>query len=81
MKIDSITPDSALPGTTLLIKGDGLDAADKLLFGDEQVSFKVNGTGSVEADVPSGSGTVEVMFELEDGDKSNSVSFTFLQVY
>jgi hypothetical protein len=81
MKIDSITPDSALPGTTLLIKGDGLDAADKLLFGDEQVPFKVNGTGSVEADVPSGSGTVEVMFEREDGDKSNSVSFTFLQVY
>jgi hypothetical protein len=81
MKIDSITPDSALPGTTLLIKGDGLDAADKLLFGDEQVPFKVKGPGSVEADVPSGSGTVEVMFELEDGDKSNSVSFTFLQVY
>jgi hypothetical protein len=81
MKIDSITPDSALPGTTLLIKGDGLDAANKLLFGDEQVPFKVSGTGSVEADVPSGSGTVEVMFELEDGDKSNSVSFTFLQVY
>jgi hypothetical protein len=81
MKIDSITPDSALPGTPVLIKGDGLDAADKLLFGDEQVPFKVGSTGSIEADVPSGSGTVEVMFELADGDKSNSVSFTFLKVH
>jgi hypothetical protein len=54
MKIDSITPDSALPGTPVLIKGDGLDAADKLLFGDEQVPFKVGSTGSIEADVPSG---------------------------
>jgi hypothetical protein len=31
MKIDSITPSSALPHTPVLIKGDGLDAADKLL--------------------------------------------------
>jgi hypothetical protein len=30
MKIDSITPDSALPGTPVLIKGDGLDTADTL---------------------------------------------------
>jgi hypothetical protein len=58
-----------------------LDTADTLLFGDEPVPFKVSGTGSIEADVPNGSGTVEVMFELEDGDKSNSVSFTYLEVY
>ena len=57
MKIDSITPTSALPGTPLLIKGD-LDTASKLLFGNESVPFKVSGTGSIEADVPSGSGTV-----------------------
>ncbi|MGH3784494.1 MAG: IPT/TIG domain-containing protein [Pseudonocardiaceae bacterium] len=81
MKIDSITPDSALPGTPLLIKGDGLDAADKLLFGDEPAPFKVGATGSIEADVPNGSGTVDVMFAREDGDTSNSVSFTFLEVY
>jgi hypothetical protein len=42
---------------------------------------EVSGTGSIEADVPNGSGTVEVMFELKDGDKSNSVSFTYLKVY
>ena len=80
MKIDSITPTSALPGTPLLIKGD-LDTVSKLLFGNESVPFKVSGTGSIEADVPSGSGTVEVTVEGEGGDKSNSVSFTYLQVY
>ncbi|HZE03247.1 MAG TPA: IPT/TIG domain-containing protein [Pseudonocardiaceae bacterium] len=81
MKIESITPDSALPGTRLLIKGEGLDTASKLLFGNESVAFNVSGTGSIDADVPSGSGTVEVTVEGEGGDKSNSVSFTYLQVY
>jgi hypothetical protein len=80
MQIDSITPTSALPNTPVIIKGDGLDAADKLLFGDESVPFKVTRTGSIEANVPSGSGTLDVTAELEDGDKSNSVSFTFLAI-
>ncbi len=81
MKIDSITPNSALPNTPLLIKGDGLDTADKLSFGGEPVPFKVSSTGSIETTAPDGSGTVEVIAELEGGDKSNSVSFTFLKVH
>lgn len=80
MKIDSIMPASALPDTPVLIKGDGLDAADTLYFGDQSVPFKVNATGTLEASVPGGSGTVEVTAE-EHGDKSNSVSFTYLKVY
>jgi len=80
MQIDSITPNSALPNTPVIIKGDGLDAANKLLFGDESVAFKVTRTGSIEANVPSGSGTLDVTAELEDGAKSNSVSFTFLTI-
>jgi len=80
MQIDSITPNSALPRTPVIIKGNGLDAADKLLCGDESVPFKVTRTGSIEADVPSGSGTLEVTAALEDGEKSNSVSFTFLSI-
>lgn len=79
MQIDSITPNSALPDTPVIIKGDGLDAADKLLFGDESVPFKVTKTGSIEANVPSGSGTLDVTAE-QDGDTSNSVSFTFLEI-
>lgn len=80
MKIDSITPNSALPNTPLLIKGEGLETANRLMFGGESVPFKVNNTGSIEANAPSGSGTVDVIAELDDGDKSNSVSFTFLGV-
>ena len=80
MKIDSITPDSALPNPPVLISGDGVDNAARLLFGDEPVQFKVNRTGTIEATVPQGSGTVDVTIEGEDGNKSNSVSFTFLGV-
>ena len=80
MKIDSITPDSALPNTPVIIRGDGLDAVDKLLFGDQSVPFKVTRTGSIEANVPDGSGTLNVTAELADGDQSNSVSFTFLTI-
>ena len=79
MKIDSIITNPAPPGQPVIIQGDGLDAADKLLFGDESVPFKVNSTGSIETTVPDGSGTVDVTVELEDGDKSNIVSFTFLE--
>lgn len=80
MKIDSITPDSALPETPVLIKGDGLDAAKTLYFGNRSVPFKLNSTGSIEANVPEGSGTVDVTAE-GTGDKSNSVSFTYLTVH
>lgn len=80
MKINSVTPGSALPDTPVLIKGDGLDAADSLYFGDQSVPFKINNTGSIEATVPGGSGTVEVTAE-EHGDKSNAISFTFLKIY
>jgi hypothetical protein len=80
MKIDSVTPGSALPDTPVLIKGEGLDAADALYFGTQSVPFKVNSTGTIEASVPDGSGTVDITAE-EHGDKSNSVSFTYLKVY
>jgi hypothetical protein len=80
MKLNSVTPGSALPDTPVIIKGDGLDAVDALYFGDQSVPFKVNSTGTIEASVPDGSGTVDVTVE-EHGDKSNSVSFTYLKVY
>lgn len=81
MKIDSIIPDSALPRTPVLIKGDGLDTASKLFFGDVSVPFKLSSTGSIDATVPEGSGTVEVSVEQQDGDKSNGVPFMYLEVH
>ncbi|MDQ3904269.1 MAG: IPT/TIG domain-containing protein [Actinomycetota bacterium] len=80
MKINSVTPNSALPDTPVMITGEGLDAASTLYFGDQSVPFKVSGTGNIEANVPDGSGTVEVTV-ADDGEKSNSVSFTYLKVY
>jgi hypothetical protein len=80
MKINNVTPGSALPNTPVLIEGEGLEAAKTLYFGDRSVPFKVNNTGSLQADVPDGSGIVEVSVE-GDGDKSNSVSFTYLKVH
>ena len=42
--------------------------------------FKVSGTGSIEASVPEGAGTVDVTV-ADGGDRSNSVSFSYLKVY
>ena len=80
MEIDSVTPGSALPDTPVLIKGEGLDTAKTLYFGNQSVPFQVNSTGSIEAKVPDGSGTVDVTVEA-NGDKSNSVSFSYLKVH
>ena len=80
MKIDKVITNPAPPGQLVIIQGEGLDGAQKLLFGNESVPFKVNSTGSIETEVPHGSGTVEVAVEQADGNKSNSVSFTFLEV-
>jgi hypothetical protein len=80
MKINSVTPEKALPDTPVIIKGDGLDSVDALYFGDQSVPFRINNTGTIEANVPDGTGTVDVTVE-EHGDKSNSVSFTYLKVY
>jgi len=81
MKIDKIITNPAPPGQLVIIEGDGLAAADKLHFGGEPIPFKVNSTGGIETTIPSGSGTVEVAVEGQDGEKSNSVSFTFLEVH
>ncbi|HKR52541.1 MAG TPA: IPT/TIG domain-containing protein [Pseudonocardiaceae bacterium] len=80
MKIDNIITNPAPAGQLIIIQGDGLGAAEQLRFGDEPVPFKVNSTGGIETTVPDGSGTVEVAVEEKDGTKSNSVSFTYLEV-
>jgi hypothetical protein len=80
MKIDNIITSPAPPGQPVIIQGEGLDAAHKLLFGNDSVPFKINNTGGIETEVPPGSGSVEVSVESADGTKSNSVSFSYLEV-
>jgi hypothetical protein len=46
MKIDSVIANPAPPGRLVIVQGDGLDAAHKLLFGDKPVPFKINSAGN-----------------------------------
>jgi hypothetical protein len=74
MRIDSILPNLAPPGQSVIIQGDGLGTAEKIFFGDQEASFTVDGAALV-VEVPDGSGTVEVTVEGADGE-SEGVSFT-----
>lgn len=80
MKIDSVIANPASPGQPMIVQGDGWDTAHKLLFGDKPVPCRDNNAGDSETEISCGSGTVEVTIELENGNKSNSVRFTFLEV-
>lgn len=74
MRIDSILPNRVSPGQSVIIQGEDLDAATKISFGDQEVSFEVDGETLV-VEVPDGSGTVEVTVEAADGtsDASNVI--------
>jgi hypothetical protein len=66
MRIDSVLPNRASPGQSVIIQGDGLEAAEKVFFGDQEVSFEVDGETLV-AEVPDGSGSVEVTVQGSGG--------------
>ncbi len=74
MRIESILPDLASPGQSVIIQGDGLGAAEKVRFGDEEILFDVDGEVLV-VQVPDGSGVVDVTVEGVEGE-SCAVSFT-----
>lgn len=74
MQIDSVLPNRVSPGQSVVIQGAGLATAEKVFFGDQEVSFKVDGETLV-ADVPDGPGPVEVSVESGDGD-SNAYQVT-----
>jgi hypothetical protein len=74
MRVDSVLPNRASPGHSVIIQGDGLETAEKVFFDDQAVSFHVDGQALV-AVVPDVSGTVEVIIEGGDGT-SDAVSLT-----
>jgi hypothetical protein len=76
MQIDSILPDQAPPGQSVIIQGDGLSAAEKVFFGDQEASFDVDGQVLLVR-VPDGAGTVDVTVEGANG-KSDVAGFTFI---
>jgi hypothetical protein len=71
MRIDSVLPDRVSPGQSVIIQGDGLDAAEKVIVGDHEASFEVDGETLV-VEVPDGSGTVEVTVEGANGTSDTS---------
>ncbi|HZS19764.1 MAG TPA: IPT/TIG domain-containing protein [Pseudonocardiaceae bacterium] len=74
MRVDSVLPNRASPGHSVIIQGDGLETAEKVFFDDQAVSFHVDGQALVVV-VPDVSGTVEVIIEGGDGT-SDAVSLT-----
>ncbi|PZS18045.1 MAG: hypothetical protein DLM60_12660 [Pseudonocardiales bacterium] len=70
MRIDSILPDRASPGQSVIIQGEDLDTATKVLF-DQEVSFVIDGQTLV-VEVPDDSGTVTVTVQGADGTSDTS---------
>ncbi|MGH3717311.1 MAG: IPT/TIG domain-containing protein [Pseudonocardiaceae bacterium] len=66
MRIDSILPNLAPPGQSVVIQGDSLGAAEKVFFGDQETSFDVDGEVLLVT-VPDGEGEVEVMVKGQNG--------------
>jgi hypothetical protein len=77
LRIDSILPNQASPGQSVIIQGVDLGTAKKILFNDQEVSFHIDGETLV-VEVPDGSGTVEVTVEGINGE-SCVVGFTITE--
>lgn len=77
MRIDSIIPNPASPGSTVVIQGDDLGAAERVFLGGQEASFDVDGE-VLEVRVPDGAGTFDVTVEGADGT-SDPFSFEILQ--
>ncbi len=71
MRIDSVLPDRASPGQSVIIQGEDLETTARVSFGDQEVPFVIDGEALV-VEVPDGSGTVEVTVEGADGTSDTS---------
>jgi len=71
MRIDSVLPDRASAGQSVIIQGEDLETTTTVSFGDQEVPFVIDGETLV-VEVPDGSGTVEVTVEGADGTSDTS---------
>ena len=76
MRIDSIIPNPASPGSTVIIQGDDLGTAERVFLGDQEAPFDVDGE-VLEVVVPDGVGSFDVTVEGVDG-RSDPFSFEIL---
>ncbi len=77
MRIDSIIPNPASPGSTVIIQGEDLETAERVFLGDQEASFDVDGE-TLEVIVPDGAGSFDVTVEGADG-RSDPFSIEILE--
>jgi len=71
MQIDSILPNRVSPGQSVIIQGDNLGSAQKVLLDDQEVPFDVDGETLV-VQIPDASGSVELTVQASDGEADTS---------
>ncbi|MGH3768328.1 MAG: IPT/TIG domain-containing protein [Pseudonocardiaceae bacterium] len=71
MQIASIIPNRVSPGQSVIIQGDSLDTAEKVLLDDQEVPFDVDGETLV-VQIPDVSGPVELTVQGGDGAADTS---------
>jgi IPT/TIG domain len=76
MRIDSVMPTRVSPGQSVIIQGEGLETATRVFFGEQEVSFDVDGQTLV-VPVPDSSGTVELTVEGAEG-ASNTINIDII---
>jgi hypothetical protein len=74
--ITSFTPDNALPGTEISIKGTNLSKATKLEFNGTEATIKSKTPGVITADVPTNATTGKITVTTPAGTASSADDFT-----
>ncbi|MGH3697511.1 MAG: IPT/TIG domain-containing protein [Pseudonocardiaceae bacterium] len=67
MEIDSVLPNRASPGQSVIVQGDSLESAEKVLIDDQEVPFDADG-GTLVVEIPDASGPVELTVEGAEGE-------------
>ena len=75
MQIVSVLPNRTSPGQSVIIQGEGLETAEKVFFGDQEVTFQIDGESLVVNVPDDGAGEVEVTVEGTGGN-SNAYNIT-----
>lgn len=66
MEIDSVLPNRASPGQSVIVQGDNLESTEKVLVDDQEVPFDADG-GTLVVQIPDASGPAELSVEGAEG--------------
>ena len=76
--VTQLTPSTAFPGTTLIVRGSRFADTDKVVFGATAVGATLRADGGLDVVLPTGTagGTHNVFVRRHDGQESNRVRVT-----